>query len=331
MDSPEVNINADPDTPPSTPTGAEGTNKPAKRWAARTWWIIAILVTYLFGLGSGYGIRALNAKDNPEPAASSEVDRLVEQIHPKDGYTIPISFGDLGPQMVEAGVFDRDTFIQVYQQAGKPLSADQLAMLDGTYPGKIVINPANAYFLLNFFWALGLSNQNPILDSGPIQQNGSDRVVGFASTGGWSLATRPIEELFSSLQLIELTPEQQARAEDAAKAVYRPCCDNPTHFPDCNHGMAMLGLLELMASQGASIDQMLESAKYVNAFWYPQQTLEQAVYFQKAEGKAFKDVDPRTLLGAQFSSASGFTALHQFLSEKGWLPQASSSGGSCGV
>ncbi|TLM98978.1 hypothetical protein FDZ73_22605, partial [bacterium] len=140
MDSPEVNDNVHPDIPPSTPAGSEGTNKLAKRWAARTWWIIAILVTYLFGLGSGYGIRALNTKDNPEPAASSEVDRLVEQIHPKDGYTIPISFGDLGPQMVEAGVFDRDTFIQVYQQAGKPLSADQLAMLDGTYPGEIVIN-----------------------------------------------------------------------------------------------------------------------------------------------------------------------------------------------
>lgn len=261
----------------------------------------------------------------------SEFDQLAAQINPKEGYALPISFRDIGPQMVEAGVFNRDAFVQVFQQAGKPLGADQLAMLDGTYSGKIVINEANAYFLLNFFWALGLSNQNPILDSGPIQQNGSSRVTGFASTGGWSLATRPIEELFSSLQLIELTPEQQARAEDAAKAVYRPCCDNPTHFPDCNHGMAMLGLLELMASQGASIDQMLESAKYVNAFWYPQQTLEQAAYFQKAEGKAFKDVDPRTLLGAQFSSGSGFNALHQFLAEKDWLPEASSSGGSCGV
>jgi len=244
---------------------------------------------------------------------------------------LPVSFRDLGPQMVEAGIFNREAFIQVYQQSGKPLSADQLAMLDGTYSGEIVINEANAYFLLNFFWALGLSNQNPILYSGPIQQNGSSPMTGFASTGGWSLATRPIEALFSSLKLIELTAEQQARTDDVAKAIYRPCCNNPTYFPDCNHGMAMLGMLELMASQGASVDQMLEAAKYVNSFWYPQQTLEQAVYFQKAEGKAFKDIDPRTLLGMQYSSSLGFTTLHKFLAEKGWLAEASSSGGSCGV
>lgn len=328
MEDPEIERIEEDETQVTPVEPAEA--RPVKKLHAKTLWIIALLVTYLVGIGSGYGLRSLNQKKDQEHAMS-EFDQLAAQINPKEGYALPISFRDIGPQMVEAGVFNRDAFVQVFQQAGKPLGADQLAMLDGTYSGKIVINEANAYFLLNFFWALGLSNQNPILDSGPIQQNGSSRVTGFASTGGWSLATRPIEELFSSLQLIELTPEQQARAEDAAKAVYRPCCDNPTHFPDCNHGMAMLGLLELMASQGASIDQMLESAKYVNAFWYPQQTLEQAAYFQKAEGKAFKDVDPRTLLGAQFSSGSGFNALHQFLAEKDWLPEASSSGGSCGV
>jgi len=328
MEDPEIERIEEDETQVTPVEPAEA--RPVNRLHAKTLWIIALLVTYLVGIGSGYGLRSLNQKKDQEHAMS-EFDQLAAQINPKEGYALPISFRDIGPQMVEAGVFNRDAFVQVFQQAGKPLGADQLAMLDGTYSGKIVINEANAYFLLNFFWALGLSNQNPILDSGPIQQNGSSRVTGFASTGGWSLATRPIEELFSSLQLIELTPEQQARAEDAAKAVYRPCCDNPTHFPDCNHGMAMLGLLELMASQGASIDQMLESAKYVNAFWYPQQTLEQAAYFQKAEGKAFKDVDPRTLLGAQFSSGSGFNALHQFLAEKDWLPEASSSGGSCGV
>ena len=58
--------------------------------------------------------------------------------------------------------------------------------------------------------------------------------------------------------------------------------------------MAMLGLLELMASQDATLDEMLEAAKYVNAFWYPQQTLEQAVYFLKTEGKAYQDVDARS-------------------------------------
>lgn len=47
--------------------------------------------------------------------------------------------------------------------------------------------------------------------------------------------------------------------------------------------MAMLGLLELMASQGASVDEMFQAAKYANAYWYPQQSLELATYFKAAQ------------------------------------------------
>jgi hypothetical protein len=48
---------------------------------------------------------------------------------------------------------------------------------------------------------------------------------------------------------------QQKRLEEVTIGVFRPCCDNPHAFPDCNHGMAMLGLLELMA-RDASVDEM---------------------------------------------------------------------------
>ena len=184
--------------------------------------------------------------------ASTDYSALVEQINPKEGYVLPINLGDLGPQMIAAGVFDRDAFIQVYQKAGQPLIRLQMAMLDGTHDDGVVMNSENAYFLLNFFWGLGLSNNNPVLDAGAIQKSGQNGVEGFASTGGWTLATRPIREIFSSSKYFILTADQQKRLEEAAATVYRPCCDNPTHFPDCNHGMAMLGLLELMASQNAT-------------------------------------------------------------------------------
>jgi hypothetical protein len=131
--------------------------------------------------------------------------------------------------------------------------------------------------------------------------------------------------------MINLTAEQQKRVEETAAAIFRPCCNNPTLFPDCNHGMAMLGLLELMASQEASVDAMMQAAKYVNAFWFPQQILEQAIYFKKVEGKAYQDVDARTILSPQYSSVAGFAKLHQYLSDKQWLPNSSNSGGSCGV
>ena len=89
-------------------------------------------------------------------------------------------------------------------------------------------------------------------------------------------------------------------------AGYRPCCNNPTAFPDCNHGMAMLGLLELMASQEASVDEMFEAVKYVNAFWFPQQTVEVALLFKNVKGQDFVGADAREFVGPNFFSAGGF-------------------------
>jgi hypothetical protein len=194
-----------------------------------------------------------------------------------------------------------------------------------------VITAENSHFLLNFFWAVGLSNKNTILTEGPMVQNANGHVENFASTGGWTLAAKPVSELYASMDLISLTAEQQARVEEVAAGVYRPCCGNATLFPDCNHGMAMLGLLELMASQDASSDQMFAAAKYVNAYWFPQQTLETAI-FLKAKGNVdFAQADARVITGEQFFSASGSSQMHAMLQSEGLLPAAPDNGGGCGT
>jgi hypothetical protein len=95
--------------------------------------------------------------------------------------------------------------------------------------------------------------------------------------------------------------------------------------------MAMFGLLELMASQGATTDQMFEAAKEVNAFWFPQQTLELAVALKSIKNIEFVKADAKGVVGPQFSSGSGAQAVHQYLVQNGQLKQGSSSGGSCGV
>lgn len=187
----------------------------------------------------------------------------------------------------------------------------------------------NAHFLLNFFWAVGLVNKNSILTEGPMMQNSDGQVDRFASTGGWTLATKSVMELYAHVDLISLTPEQQAHVEEVASAVYRPCCDNPTLFPDCNHGMAMLGLLELIASQGAGVDEMFEAAKYVNAYWFPQQTLETAIYLKANQGIDFADADARMVVSKNFSSASGASMVHQSLQSRGLLKQTPGQGNSC--
>ena len=143
------------------------------------------------------------------------------------------------------------------------------------------------------------------------------------------MSTAPIATLYASVELIPLTAEQQQRVEEAAALIYRPCCDNSTLFPDCNHGMAMLGLLELMASEDATVDEMLAAAKYVNAYWFPQQALETAVYLATSQGIDFARAAPRLVTSNAISSGSGFAALHKSLEVSGLLPEGSGGSGSC--
>jgi hypothetical protein len=163
-----------------------------------------------------------------------------------------------------------------------------------------------------------------------IAQYSKGQIDQFASTGGWTLGTKPVKDLFASTELISLTTEQQARVEQVASAVYRPCCDNPTIFPDCNHGMAMLGLLELMASQNASMDEMFTAAKYVNAYWFPQQALMTAMYLKSNRNMDFAQADPRMVTGKDFFSGTGASRVYASLQSEGLLPETPGNGSSCG-
>jgi hypothetical protein len=303
-----------------------------RRITQAAWVIIGLMAVYVIVMAVGWFPSGKpNVIQGQDIQASTTLDTkaLSEQINPKDGYNLSISYGDLGPQLLASGVISYDGFAAIYQNAGSPLSAEQIDILKNGSDHEIVINAQNAYYLLNFFWAVGLANRNVILTEGPMVQNSDGKFENFASTGGWSLATKPITDLYASLDLIPLTEEQQKLVEQVAQGVYRPCCDNPTHLPDCNHGMAMLGILELMASQDATADQMFEAAKYVNAYWFPQQTLEAAVYLKANQGIDFAGADPRLIVGRSMSSASGSKRVHADLQSKGLLQQAPGQGGSC--
>ncbi len=291
------------------------------------WTIIVVAVTFLFGLGSGY--MKWGRDKTVAVTADQQLMQLSQQINPAAGYALSVTYGDLGLHLVQAGVIDDAAFQNVMIAGGDPLSAQQLKMLTQGSDEQIVITRQNAHFLLNFFWAVGLANRNSILTEGAMVQSSGGQIKRFASTGGWTLATKPINELYASLDLISLSPEQQARVVEVASAVYRPCCNNPTLFPDCNHGMAMLGLLELMAAQGASTDEMFTAAKYVNAYWFPQQMLETALYLKTDEGVDFSDVDARLVVSKDVASAAGASTVHAALQANGPLKPEPGQGGSC--
>lgn len=306
-----------------------GDNPEANRRIKQAAWIVvALVIAFLFGVGGGY--LQWGRDETAEWKQQKELTQLYEQVNPAGGYALPVSYGDLAPRLVEAGVIDYDAFMGALSASGDAISSRQIEIMKQGSDEQIVITKENAHFLLNYFWAVGLANRNTILTEGAMVKYGEGQIEGFASTGGWMLAAKPISEIYASMDLIPLTAEQQARVEEVAAGVYRPCCNNPTLFPDCNHGMAMLGLLEWMASQGASVNEMFEAAKYVNAFWFPQQNLEIAMYLKTNQKVDFKDADARMIVSAQFSSGSGFAAVHQRLQTSGVLPQAPQQGGSCG-
>src|SRR3989344_644462 len=213
-----------------------------------------------------------------ESAVKSEPATVAEEtILPPEGVELPVSWGDLGAQLLATGVIDRQKFDALYKGRGGR-SDEERSFLGKANSGKLTITPNNAPFLLNLFWALGLGNKNLILEKGEMANPEYGGAGGFASTGGWTLARGEAMDHYSAHLFITLSREQQELVERVGKGIYRPCCNNSTHFPDCNHGMAMLGLLELMASQGVSEEDMYKTALVVNAYWFPDTYLTIARY-----------------------------------------------------
>lgn len=300
--------------------------------------IVLMLLVFVVGVYSIYLLGQVTPSDSPseiarfgpgaaQPAISSEV----RESYQPDRYQLPVRFGDIGPRLLATGAIDYDHFLMVFEQAGQPLAETLLAVLIEESDAPVEFNRENAYFLLNFLWALGLTNQNPILDKGPLMEYSEGDIGRFASTGGWTIGQRAATELYSSASLVSLTKEQQARLENVAYNVYRPCCNNHTAFADCNHGMAMLGLLELMAGEGVSEDEMFEAAKYVSSFWFPQQALETAAFLKATMGLDYNEVDGRMAVGPEVFSGSGFRSAHEWLASNGQLEQVPNSSSGCGV
>ena len=237
---------------------------------------------------------------NPAETKISEPDRAIQV----SSIELPIVWGNLGARMINAGVIDRAKLEAIYAQRGGLTSEKKQLLEEET--GKLKISQENAGFILNLLWALGLGNKNEILEKGPMMDSRYGGAGGFASTGGWTIAKGNTINHYSRHEFIKLTPEQQKLVEEVSKNIYRPCCDNPTYFPDCNHGMAMLGLLELMASQGVSESDMYKTALAVNSYWFPDTYLIIAKYLKEKKNINWEDADPKEILGSNYSSASGY-------------------------
>src|SRR3989344_8373461 len=224
-----------------------------------------------------------------------------------EGVVLPVVWGDLGARLVSVGAIEADKFKAIYEQRNE-FNGEYENLLLGQNNGKLKITKDNADYLLNLLWALGLASKNPVLDFGEMNNPGYGGAQNFASTGGWTVAKGNAMDHYSRHLFFNLTPEQQVLVEKISQGIYRPCCGNSTHFPDCNHGMAILGLLELMASQGLSEEEMYKAALAVNSYWFPDTYLTIAEYMQN-KGTDWKNVLPREVLGVNYSSAEGYAKI----------------------
>lgn len=257
--------------------------------------------------------------------AKGDSSKLLSEVMP-DNYKLGVKFNDVILKMVETGAIDKDKFIQLYAERA-PLTDKQKELFEKVSNDEIVLNQENAQLLLNILWPLGISNKSKVLSEGPMGTQYKDKAGSFASTGGWTLGKEEGGKLFNSKSLIELTPEQENLVKEIADSIYRPCCGNHTGFPDCNHGAAMLGFIELAVAQGMPKDEIYKKALVLNSYWFPQTYAEIATYF-KAKGTAWNKVNAKEVLGANYSSSQGSQAINQAL--QGDVPKVQSGGG-CGV
>lgn len=242
----------------------------------------------------------------------------------KEKYVFKINWGDLGKKMIEDGVIDKTKLAQAV--TGKDELPKDLDKYFSQGQNKIELTQANSQFWVDVLWGLGLANKNAILEKGQMVEG--NQTANFASTGGWTLGVSEPMQYYSKYSYINLSDKQQKIVEEIAGNIYRPCCGNSTAFPDCNHGMAALGLIELMVSQNFSKEEIYKTALAFNSYWFPDTYLNIAYHFDKA-GKDYNEISAKELLSKTFSSAMGYAVIAKEAEGVQWpLLQG---GGSCGA
>lgn len=280
--------------------------------------VLLVLAAFIFGIGYQ---RVSELKNPTKGGGKAEVLADKSKVLPDAGFTLPISWGDLGPKLISLGVIDKEKFVKAAN-----LNSDEVKILEEGGDVPVTINADNSQFVVDLLWAIGLAQKSDAYTKGPMGTDYKKDVGNFASTGGWTLAKGKAVNYLGKYELFNLTDEQQARVAEIAKNVYRPCCGNSTWFPDCNHGMAALAAIEMMVAKGLSNEEIYKNVLKLNSFWFPSVYMNIATYFER-KGTKWDKVDAKVVLGSNYSSGQGAAAIAK---EVGPVP-GSSGGGSCGA
>src|SRR3989304_193931 len=312
------------------------TPQPAGSWHTnKTLWLL--VATFILGISVGIKVdrqgwslelpKLIKTAVAPSPSGTGSIVSITEVLPPS--VNLDVKWGDVIVKMVRSGAVDKQKFLALYE--GRQADLDQAKqLLESPSNTDIVITTANSGLILNLLWPLGIANKTDVLAKGPMGTQYKKEIGNFASTGGWTLGAKDGGKLFNSLNLISLTSAQESLVTEISQNIYRPCCGNSTYFPDCNHGAAMLGFIELAVAQGMSKDEIYKNALVLNSYWFSQTYVELATYFKAKKNIAWKNVDPKEVLDANYSSGQGYSAVNKELQADGILPKIKGGGG-CGV
>lgn len=293
--------------------------------------IVIAIVAALFG--SNYLInRHPPATKQVAPSNTTEgkkidFSRIAEQVYPAQGFVLPVKWSNAAKRLVDYGALNVSFMANTLYSANQPLTNEELEVLNGSSDNNVTLNSSNGIFTLYVLWALGINNKNKIISNGPIMDYGNP--YQYASTGGY-------EQLgklqLGNLSIINFNGTEQSIIETVASDVYRPCCDNSAIFPDCNHGAAQLGLIELMASQGSNATEIYGAIKEFDSFYYAQQYFDDALFFNITQNKTWNEIPANQILGYDFSSATGTSNVYRYLlSSNALVDMRQGSSGACGV
>ena len=74
--------------------------------------------------------------------------------------------------------------------------------------------------------------------------------------------------------------------------------------------------------------KIYKAALAFNSYWFADTYIDLAYYFQMAKNTPWKKVDPKEVLSAKYSSASGYYSIKDTI---GTVPGAQNKGASCGA
>ena len=265
---------------------------------------VVLLIFQIYSVFAG-GFSSKNDKSDSLIANGKiiDIEATIEEVTPKAGFKTSVKWGSIVKNMVAEGVLDPVKLENILtKRYGQEMKPEWRAVLAGE-DANLEINNDNAVFMMYVLWTFAKHNENQILIDSPFAKYFSSYDIGVGRAG------------YGDVSLLPLTKEQQEIAKEVAENANRPCCNNSTAAPDCSHGYSALGLVEIMASQGFSKEEMYDAFVKFNSYWFPETYIKNAIYFKITEGKNWDETNKELIAGKEYSSLGGSYKVKNYLKE----------------